>query len=145
MNAAEQLEIRSFQQEDAEAVIALWTACGLVVPWNDPYKDIARKESVLPELFLVGCLAGRVVAVVMAGYDGHRGQVNYLAVEPALQGGGVGRRLMDEVEARLRVMGCPKINLQVRSSNTGVLAFYERLGFVVNETVSLGKRLEADD
>ena len=145
MKDVEALTIRPFELTDTEAVLGLWHACGLVVPWNDPEKDIARKRAVQPELFLVGCLAGRVVAVVMAGYEGHRGQVNYLAVDPALQGGGVGRKLMDDVEARLRSLGCPKINLEVRTSNVGVLAFYERLGFAVNDTVSLGKRLVDDE
>lgn len=133
--------VRPFQPSDEEAVVRLWRDCGLVVPWNDPQADIAAKMTVQPELFLVGELEGRVAATVMAGYDGHRGWINYLAVGPGLQGRGFGRRLIDEAEARLRAMGCPKINLQVRTSNTRVIAFYQRLGFKLDDVVSLGKRL----
>lgn len=80
----------------------------------------------------------------MAGYDGHRGWINYLAVHPGHQGNGIGRRLMAAVEARLQVIGCPKINLQVRSTNSKVIEFYRRIGYEVDDVVSLGKRLETD-
>ena len=76
------MQIRPFQPADEAAVIALWEACKLTRPWNDPRKDIARKLAVQPELFLVGTVDGEIVATVMAGYEGHRGWVNYLAVAP---------------------------------------------------------------
>ena len=139
------LTIRPFRSADEAGVIALWRACDLVRPWNDPRKDITRKLCVNPEWFLVAeGTDGRVVATVMVGYEGHRGWINYLAVEPAMQRGGVGRTVMDEAEKILRAAGCAKINLQVRSTNAGVIAFYERLGFVNDEVVSLGKRLIQD-
>lgn len=139
-----QVILRPYRPADAAAVIALWRACDLVRPWNDPQQDIARKLRVNPEWFLVAESAGAVVGTVMAGYEGHRGWINYLAVETGRQRGGLGRRLMIEAERLLRAAGCPKINLQVRRTNPGVIAFYERLGFVVDEAVSLGKRLETD-
>ncbi|GAA5163319.1 GNAT family acetyltransferase [Viridibacterium curvum] len=139
------MEIRVFRPEDEAAVIALWEACGLTRPWNDPRRDIARKLAVDPELFFVGELGGRVVASVMAGYEGHRGWVNYLAVAPALQGQSLGRQLMAHVETALIERGCPKINLQIRSSNAAVLAFYRSLGYGQDDVISLGKRLIADD
>lgn len=138
------MEIRPFDEADEPAVIALWLACGLTRPWNDPHKDIARKLTQQRELFLVGTWGGVVVASVMAGYDGHRGWVNYLAVAPDRRGAGHGRALMAEVERLLALRGCPKLNLQVRSGNTEVLAFYARLGYGQDEVVSLGKRLIAD-
>ena len=138
------LRIRPFRPADEDAIIALWRACDLVRPWNDPRKDIARKRRVNPDGFLVGEQDGRIVASVMVGYEGHRGWVNYLAVEPMLQRSGVGRALMDEAEKLLRAAGCPKINLQVRRGNAAALAFYERLGFAADDVVSLGKRLEHD-
>src|SRR6185295_6017836 len=101
--------IRPFQKSDEAAVIELWRACDLVRPWNDPRKDIARKLRVSPEWFLVAEQAGRIVATVMVGYEGHRGWINYLAVEPSLQRSGLGRLLMDETERILRAAGCPKI------------------------------------
>lgn len=138
------MTIRPFRPADEAALIALWSACGLIKPQNDPRKDIARKLRVNPEWFLVGELDGRIVAGVMAGYEGHRGWINYLAVDPTRRRAGLGRALMAEAERLLRAAGCPKINLQVRPDNPGVIAFYERLGFTVEGAVSLGRRLVKD-
>lgn len=139
------LSIRPFQPPDEAAVIALWQRCGLVRPWNDPAKDIQRKLGVRPEWFLVGELEGRIIACVMAGYEGHRGWLNYLAVDPEHQRQGYAREIVDHAERLLKGAGCPKINLQVRTSNHAVIDFYQRLGYTVDDVVSLGKRLEHDD
>lgn len=138
------MEIRSFQQNDEQAVIALWERCGLLHPTNDPRKDIRRKLAVRPDLFLVGLINGKLIATVMAGYEGHRGWINYLAVAPEQQRKGLARLLMARAEQLLRETGCPKINLQIRASNKGVIEFYRRLGYVVDEAISMGKRLESD-
>jgi ribosomal protein S18 acetylase RimI-like enzyme len=95
------MEIRPFIVQDRESVISLWLHCDLVRPWNDPAKDICRKLTCQPELFLVALLEGRVVGSIMAGYEGHRGWLNYLAVEPELRYRGIGRRLVLEAEKRL--------------------------------------------
>lgn len=137
--------IRTYQPADEEAVIELWRQCGLVVPQNNPRLDIHRKLSVSPELFLVGAIKARIVATVMAGYEGHRGWINYLAVSPTLQKSGHGREIMDYAESLLRARGCPKINLQIRTSNVRVIEFYKRLGYHVDEVVSMGKRLARDE
>ena len=138
------MEIRPFQLSDEAAVVALWERCGLVRPWNDPHKDIQRKLAVRPDLFLVGALQGEVVATAMAGYEGHRGWISYLAVSPEHQRTGLGRAIMNETERLLRETGCPKINLQVRSTNVQVIEFYRSLGYLVEDVVNLGKRLEHD-
>lgn len=138
------LHIRPFRPEDQAPVIALWQACGLTRPWNDPVRDIARKLAVDPALFLVGEAEGRLVASAMGGYEGHRGWVNYLAVAPDCQRRGFGAALMRHLEAALTARGCPKLNLQVREGNDAVIAFYERLGYGHDRTVSLGKRLIPD-
>ena len=138
------MQIRSFQPDDEAAVIALWERCGLLRPWNDPRKDIQRKLVVRPDLFLVEVLENEVVATAMAGDEGHRGWINYLAVDPTHRRSGLGRAIMDEAERLLRASGCPKINLQVRSTNTEVIDFYRSLGFTVEDVVNLGKRLEHD-
>ena len=137
--------IRPYTESDEAAVVALWQACGLTRAWNDPHKDIARKLQVQRELFLVGELDGRLIASVMAGYEGHRGWVNYLAVSPDCRGSGFGLRLMRHVEQLFLDMGCPKVNLQVRTSNAGILAFYRHIGYAQDEAVSLGKRLIPDE
>lgn len=139
------MKVRPFEPRDRAALVALWRACGLVVPWNDPDKDIDRKRSFQPDLLLVAEEDGAIVATVMAGYEGHRGWINYLAVHPEHRRNGLGRRMMDEAEARLRALGCPKINLQVRKTNTHALGFYEAIGYKVDESVSLGKRLVEDN
>ncbi|SDZ51222.1 GNAT family acetyltransferase [Herbiconiux ginsengi] len=137
------LRIRPFRASDTEAVVALWDACGLTRPWNDPRKDIARKLTTQPELFLVA-ESGTLVGTAMAGYDGHRGWVNYLAVDPDMQGRGLGRALMAEVEQRLEALGCPKVNLQVREGNEPVMEFYRAIGYTRDAAVSFGKRLIPD-
>ena len=142
--AATPMHVRRFDEPDTAAVISLWQACALTRPWNDPAKDITRKLSVQPELFLVGEVASRLMASAMVGYDGHRGWVNYLAVHPDLRRQGHGEVLMRHAEQALLALGCPKLNLQVRSSNAGVLAFYRALGYLPDDVVSLGKRLVVD-
>lgn len=139
------ITIRAFEERDTEAVVALWERCRLTRPWNDPRKDIARKLRVQRELFLVADRGGAVIGTVMAGYEGHRGWVNYLAVDPSVRRAGLGRRLMREVEVRLRALGCPKLNLQVRRDNLAALGFYAALGYLDDDSVSLGKRLEHDE
>jgi ribosomal protein S18 acetylase RimI-like enzyme len=139
------IEIRQFEPSDGPEVIALWRESGLTVPWNDPKKDIGRKHSAQPELFLVGVDGTRVVASMMVGYDGHRGSIFYLAVIPELRRRGIGRQMVEEAEKRLKAVGCPKVNLLVRSSNQSVIEFYRRLGFSVDDVVNLGKRLEKED
>ena len=138
------MEIRSYAKSDQDAVVDLWRDAGLVVPQNDPVTDIRRKLRVQPDMFLVGLLGTRIAGTVMVGYEGHRGWINYLAVVSDCRRSGFGRRLMDEAETRLRALGCPKINLQVRTSNADVIAFYNRVGYSVDDVVSMGKRLEED-
>lgn len=138
------MNIRAFSSKDTQAVVDLWDACGLTRPWNDPAKDIARKQLVQPELFLVGELEGLVIASAMVGYDGHRGSVFYLAVSPEHQNQGYGRRMMTRIEELLLSMGCPKLNIVVRSTNASVLAFYTALGYKTDDVVSIGKRLIPD-
>jgi ribosomal protein S18 acetylase RimI-like enzyme len=138
------LVIRPYQLTDEASVIELWMQCNLVVPQNNPRRDIQRKLQVNPEWFLVGVLGGHIVASCMAGYEGHRGWINYLAVSPHHRGQGIGRRLMEEAEKNLVAAGCPKINLQVRETNQGVIRFYERIGYTRDPVVSMGKRLEQD-
>jgi ribosomal protein S18 acetylase RimI-like enzyme len=138
------MHIRPYQPADEEAVLALWDRCGLTRPWNDPRKDIRRKLTVRPDLFLVAELDGAVIGTVMVGYDGHRGWINYLGVDPDWRRRGVGRALTAEAERLLRLEGCPKINLQVRTGNTEVIEFYRRVGFQTDDVVSMGRRLEED-
>ena len=139
-----ELEIRAYKESDQDAVVDLWRACGLVVPWNDPVKDIHRKLLTQRDMFLVGSLDTRLVAAVMAGYEGHRGWINYLAVAPDCRKGGYGASPDGGGRGALESAGLPKINLQVRSSNADVIEFYQRIGYSTDDVISMGKRLEED-
>ena len=139
------MKVRNFEPADTEEVVALWQACELVRPWNDPLLDIQRKLQVNDSLFLVGLSEGGVVASVMGGYDGHRGWMNYLAVAPGYQHKGYATALVTCLEDKLLNVGCPKINLQIRTDNVAVQAFYKKLGFSVDDAISMGKRLIPDD
>lgn len=139
------MKIRSFYEPDRQAVIQLWQDCGLTRPWNDPDQDISRKITFQPELFLVAEDKEQVIASVMAGYDGHRGSVYYLAVSPEYQARGIGKQLMSEIENKLIKLGCPKLNIVVRSTNNKVLEFYQKLGYLPDDVLSLGKRLIVDE
>lgn len=139
------LDVRAYDESDRLAVIALWEACDLTRAWNDPDLDIDRKLARDADGLLVGETEGRVVASVMVGYDGHRGWINYLAVDPTQRGGGWGRKMMAAAEQRLGDLGCPKVNLQIRTTNLGAIQFYEAIGYSMDEVVSFGKRLVDDN
>lgn len=139
--------VRPFRRDDTDGVVALWAEAGLTRPWNDPRLDIERKLSVQPELFLVvedPSMPGVPVGSVMAGYDGHRGWLYYLATAVSHRGRGVARALVHDAEALLLDMGCPKVQLMVREGNEGVLGFYDSLGYERFAVANTGKRLIAD-
>jgi ribosomal protein S18 acetylase RimI-like enzyme len=143
---ASQITIRPYQSNDDAAVVALWKEVFHDdPPCNEPVAVIQRKLKVQPELFLVGIVDGRLVATVLAGYDGVRGWVHHLAVNSSHRQKGFGRELMHAAEIGLAKMGCPKLNLQVRATNATVVSFYRALGYTIEERTSLGKRLDAPD
>jgi len=136
---------RTYHDEDESGVIALWRDCGLTRPWNHPQADIRRKCADSRELFFVGERDGLPVASCMAGYDGHRGWIYYLAVAPALQRRGIAARLVALAEAELRKLGCPKIDLMVRDTNQQAKAFYRALGYDDDPVAVMSKRLIDDE
>jgi ribosomal protein S18 acetylase RimI-like enzyme len=136
--------IRAFALRDTESVIALWQATGLTRSWNNPHLDIQRKLTVQPELFMVAEDGHDIVGTVMAGYDGHRGWIYYLASDPSRRGEGIGRELVTAAEEALLELGCPKVQLMVRPGNEDVLGFYDQLGYDRFDTTTTGKRLIAD-
>ncbi|MDH3218548.1 MAG: GNAT family acetyltransferase [Gammaproteobacteria bacterium] len=137
--------IRTFRWDDEAEVIALWQRSGLVVPWNDPRADIERKCADSPDLFFVALSDHALIASCMAGYDGHRGWIYYLAVDNAYRRQGIATILVEYVEAALVRLGCPKIDLMVRNNNEGVIAFYRSIGYAPDPVTVLGKRLIKDE
>jgi ribosomal protein S18 acetylase RimI-like enzyme len=139
------VEIRPYAESDEAEVIELWREAFPGAPaWNDPAADIQRKLAVQRELFLVAVDSSRVVGTAMGGYDGHRGWIYYVAVRAECRAQGVGSALVAAVEQGLAGLGCPKVNLQVRATNGEMVRFYQHLGYLVEERVSMGKRLESD-
>ena len=145
VNAVTNVNIRPYRARDQTAVVALWERCGLVVPHNDPLRDIELKCRVNPEWVLVGVLDDDLVASCMAGYEGHRGWINYLAVSPDCRRKGIATQIMQRAEVLLLKAGCPKINLQIRETNQAVIAFYESLGFTNDRVISMGKLMGVDE
>ncbi|ACL06309.1 GCN5-related N-acetyltransferase [Desulfatibacillum aliphaticivorans] len=139
------MELRRYQTSDLDQVVALWKECGLTTAANNPYRDIQRKTADSPELFFVGEEQGKIVASCMAGFDGHRGWIYYLAVAPSLQGKGLGARIMRHAEKALLDSGCPKIDLMVRKTNTQMLDFYSKIGYQSDPVVVMSKRLYDDE
>ena len=136
------MHIRPYDDADEAAVIALWReVLPDAAPHIDPATSIRNKLAVERDLFFVAVEGGAVVGTVLGGYDGHRGWVYSLAVKPQCQRRGIGSALVRHLEQALAGRGCLKVNLQVRSSNAGVVAFYEKLGYAVEPRVSMGKRL----
>ena len=123
-------------------MVALWAKVfGYDAPHNDPLVSIERKVARDPDLFLVAVAGSRIVGTVMGGYDGHRGWIYSLAVDEDERHSGIGTALIGEMERKLKELGCLKMNLQVMPDNHGVVKFYRRLGFSVEDRVSMGKRL----
>ena len=137
--------IRPFALRDTESVITLWQEAGLTRSWNNPHLDIQRKLTVQPELFLLAVdERDEVIGSVMAGYDGHRGWLYYLASALSHRRQGIARALVEEAEEKLLEMGCPKVQLMVRPGNEATMAFYDALGYEEFEVGATGKRLIAD-
>jgi ribosomal protein S18 acetylase RimI-like enzyme len=138
------MHIRSYRESDEQAVVALWNeVLPDAAPHNDPATAIRNKLKVERDLFFVADVDGAMVGTVMGGYDGHRGWIYSVAVDPQYRGQGIGSALIRRLEAALEKRGCLKVNLQVRASNARVVAFYEKLGYSAEERVSMGKRLYA--
>jgi ribosomal protein S18 acetylase RimI-like enzyme len=136
------VDVRAYEDTDEAAVVALWDACFVEQrSWNQPRELIRRKVAVARDLFLVATLDRRIVGAVIAGWDGHRGWLYHLAVAPDVRRRGIGSRLVRAAESLLQARGCPKVNLQILAANRDVVRFYERLGFAVEERVSMGKPL----
>jgi ribosomal protein S18 acetylase RimI-like enzyme len=140
-----ELIISDFLDDRGDAVIALWQRCCLTRSWNDLAIDIVRKNINKNGKFLVGYVGQRLIASVMIAYDGHRGSVNYLAIDPDYSASGYGKAMMAEAERFLQSIGCPKINLCMRQDNDRVVSFYHQLGYATEPVVLLGKRLIKDD
>lgn len=139
------MEVRPYARTDEDSVVALWSdVFDNMPPWNHPQTNIKRKLKVQPQLFVVATIEGFLVGTAMAGFDGHRGWVYYLAVSPQHRRQGVGTLLMRRIERDLANVDCPKLNLQVRAHNEQAVKFYQALGYTVEERVSMGKLLVHD-
>ena len=136
------LAIADIADADVAAVIALWQACGLTRPWNDPASDIALARREPHSTVLIGRDGDAIVATAMVGHDGHRGWVYYVATDPDRRAKGYGRAIMNAAEDWLRAAGVPKLQLLVRPENAGVAAFYQSIGFGEQQVLFFAKWLD---
>ncbi len=135
--------IRHATLDDREAVIALWQACALTRPWNDPAADFDRAVSYAGSALLVCETGGRIVSTAMTGFDGHRGWIYYLATAPGHERAGHARRIITACEEFLRGLDCPKVEIMVRSGNLAE-GFYPALGWERQEVAVWAHRLDVD-
>jgi ribosomal protein S18 acetylase RimI-like enzyme len=142
MTSGTNLTIRPVAGGEEAAVIALWHACGLTRPWNDPAQDLAFARGKPNSDVLVGLAEGRIVASAMVGHDGHRGAMYYVSVAPEMRGRGLGRQLVESAEAWLRARGVWKVNLLVRTGNEAVLGFYAQLGYAPGPSQQIEKWID---
>ncbi len=140
MNASE-LIVRPVLDGEEKYLAALWQDCDLLRPWNDPDHDIAHCRSNPTSELFVGLLGGNIVASCMAGNDGHRGAVYYVATSPDHRGEGLGRQVIEHAENWLRGRGVWKINLMIREDNDTVQKFYEALGYEVEPRTVMAHRI----
>lgn len=136
-----ELDVRPFAERDRAALVALWQACDLARPWNDPADDIDRAVRAPTSCILIGETEGAVAASIMCGHDGHRGWVYYLAVAPDRRRHGFGARMMQAAETWLAGEGAPKLQLMVRTGNEQAHSFYRALGYDIQATTVWGKWL----
>ena len=143
--AAQTLSITAIVDADISDVVALWQACGLTRPWNDPEADIALARRRANSTVLIGRNGAAIVATAMVGHDGHRGWVYYVAVDPDHRAQGHGRTIMNAAEDWLRQAGIAKLQLLVRRTNAKAGAFYQSLGYAEAETIVFAKWLDGRD
>ena len=136
------MQIAAAKESDVDDVIALWDACGLMRPWNDPAADFRLALANETSAILLAQIEGALVASVMTGFDGHRGWVYYLAVAPDFRKHGLGTKMMAAAEQWLRERNAPKIQLMVRDGNEAAIGFYKALGYDVQPVVTIGRRLD---
>jgi ribosomal protein S18 acetylase RimI-like enzyme len=136
------LTIRPIADGEEEGVIALWRACGLTRPWNDPARDLAFARAKSNSDVLVGLAEDRIIASAMVGHDGHRGTMYYVSVEPDERGKGYGRRMVAAAEAWLIERGVWKANLLVRKGNESVLGFYDSLSYAEGSAQQIEKWID---
>lgn len=138
------MQIATYEPQNFTGVEALWEEVFPDdPPWNAASIAIPEKLKQQPDLIILALDGRKVVGSILAGYDGHRGWLYALAVLGAYRGRDIGTKLVAEAERRLAALGCQKVNLQVRATNAGVIRFYERLGYGVEDRVSMGKRTGA--
>ncbi|MEH6702366.1 GNAT family acetyltransferase [Parasphingorhabdus sp.] len=139
------MQIATANEADMDEVIALWKACELTRPWNDPAADYRLAVANETSAILLAHSEGDLVASVLTGFDGHRGWVYYLAVTPGSQKQGLGRKMMAAAEQWLRDRNAPKIQLMVRDDNEAAIGFYTALGYELQPVVTIGKRLDPEN
>lgn len=136
------MHFRKFVAQDRRALIELWRR---VFPDDPPHNEPASvidTKLAVDDLILVVELDDEIIGACMAGWDGHRGWLYAVAVAPEFRRTGVGSMLVKFAMQALRELGCIKVNLQIRASNTEIVTFYQSLGFSIEERLSMGALID---
>jgi ribosomal protein S18 acetylase RimI-like enzyme len=127
---------------DRIQVVELWrNVFGYETAHNEPNLAISKKIATQDGLFFVAVENTGIAGTIMAGYDGHRGWLYSVAVDPKQRFNGLGSALVHHAEKALAELGCMKVNLQLLDTNEATAAFYKSIGYAVEPRVSMGKLL----
>ncbi len=139
------MRIRPITAADIPAALELWTRAGITITLSDDAESLARTFERNPSTCLAGEVEERIVATALGTWDGRRGYLWHLAVDPDLQGRGLGRRMLEALEQSYRRLGVPKVTFQIEISNREVVEFYLRMGYHErNDLVCVSKLLEEE-
>ena len=126
-----EIQTREFRIEDYDSAVELWQRLeGLDVAEGDDRKTIRGFLGRNPGLSRVATNESKnIIGAVLCGHDGRRGYIYHLAVDPAYQGRGLARRLIEECVAGLKRAGLQRANILVAKDNPGGLEFWRRCGW----------------
>ncbi len=132
------MNIRKYQNRDKRSLILLWeNAFPKDPPHNEP-SSVIEQKLIVDDLIFVAEDNNKIVGACIAGYDGHRGWLYAVAVSQNNRRSGTGTKLIKAATQSLKALGCIKVNLQIRATNTAVVDFYESLGFSSEDRLSMG-------
>jgi len=131
------MKIEKFSMEFYDEVIQLWRNAGIGVGSSDSKEELEKMLNRNPDLFLIGRIKDQIIVVVIGGFDGRRGYVHHLAVDPAYQKKGYGRKIMNTLNEIFRQKGIHKIHLFIERRNKEVVDFYRNLGWEIREDLTM--------
>ena len=137
--------IRAYREDDAESVLALWMACGLLKPHHRPQRELSFVHTATNAELFLAFDGDRLAGTVQVGHDGHRAWMYRLGVEPSMRERGIGRALVAHAESWALARGLPKLMLLVREGNEVATEFYERFAYAREPRLVMSKSFRPED